>query len=93
VSFPAGNNAIFVEGRYALGLINLNNDLEDHDTTIKSKGIQFMAGITFPLGGLITSHLKPVALRYRFFCWEEEDALANGRPQEDDVTFVMMKVT
>lgn len=51
VSFPAGNNSIFVEGRYALGLINLNDDPEDPDTKIKSKGIQFMAGISFPLGG------------------------------------------
>jgi opacity protein-like surface antigen len=51
VSFPAGNNAIFVEGRYALGLTNVNDDPDDPDTKIKTKGIQFMAGISFPLGG------------------------------------------
>jgi opacity protein-like surface antigen len=57
VSFPAGNNSIFVEGRYALGLTDVNDepvDPEDPDapkTKIKTKGIQLMAGITFPLGG------------------------------------------
>jgi opacity protein-like surface antigen len=50
VSFPAGNNAIFVEGRYALGLSDVNDDPEDLDTKIKTKGIQFMAGITFSIG-------------------------------------------
>ncbi len=51
ISFPAGNNSIFVEGRYALGLSNINDDPEDPNTDVKNKGIQFMAGITFPLGG------------------------------------------
>lgn len=50
VSFPAGNNSVFVEGRYALGLSDINDDATD-DTKIKTKGIQFMAGVTFPLGG------------------------------------------
>lgn len=50
VSFPAGNNSVFVEGRYALGLSNINDDPQD-PTDIKNKGIQIMAGITFPLGG------------------------------------------
>jgi opacity protein-like surface antigen len=50
VSFPAGNNAIFVQGRYALGLTNINDDPEDSETKIKTNGIQVMAGITFPLG-------------------------------------------
>lgn len=50
ISFPAGNNAIFVEGRYGLGLSNINDDREDPNTDVKNKGIQFMAGITFPLG-------------------------------------------
>ncbi len=51
ISFPAGNNSIFVEGRYALGLSNINDDPDDPDTKIKNKGIQFMAGVAFPLGG------------------------------------------
>lgn len=51
VSFPLGTNALFVEGRYALGLSNINDDPEDPDTQIKNKGIQVIAGITFPLGG------------------------------------------
>jgi hypothetical protein len=50
ISFPAGNNAIFVEGRYGLGLSNINDDPTDTNTDVKNKGIQFMAGITFPLG-------------------------------------------
>jgi opacity protein-like surface antigen len=50
VSLPAGNNAFFIEGRYNLGLSNINDDPDDTETKIKTKGIQFMAGITFPLG-------------------------------------------
>lgn len=50
VSFPAGNNSLFVEGRYALGSTNLNDDPEDSETSIKTRGIQVMAGVTFPLG-------------------------------------------
>jgi len=50
VSLPMGNNTIFVEGRYSLGLSDINDDSSD-DTEIKTKGIQIMAGITFPLGG------------------------------------------
>ncbi len=50
VSLPMGNNTVFVEGRYSLGLSDINDDSSD-DTKIKTKGIQIMAGITFPLGG------------------------------------------
>lgn len=49
VSMQMGNNTFFVEGRYSLGLANINDDPEDTDTTIKTKGIQVFAGITFPL--------------------------------------------
>lgn len=49
VSFPAGNNSIFMEGRYALGLSNINDDSQD-PTDINNKGIRIMGGITFPLG-------------------------------------------
>jgi opacity protein-like surface antigen len=51
VSFPAGNNAIFVEGRYGLGLSNIAKLEEGEEGSIKTRGIQFMAGVTFPLGG------------------------------------------
>ena len=50
VSMPMGNNSIFVEARYALGLTNLNDDPDDTETDIKSKGIQIFVGITFPVG-------------------------------------------
>ena len=50
VSLPMGNNTVFVEGRYSLGLTDINDDPTD-DTKFKTKGIQIMAGITFPLGG------------------------------------------
>ncbi len=50
VSLPMGNNTVFVEGRYSLGLSDINDDSSD-DTKIKTKGIQIMAGFTFPLGG------------------------------------------
>lgn len=48
---PAGNNFIFVEARYALGLTNTNEDPDDPDTDVKTKGVQIFAGITFPIGG------------------------------------------
>ncbi len=52
VSFPFGNNSFFVEGRYFLGLANINDaEGEGADADIKNRGIQFMAGMTFPLGG------------------------------------------
>ena len=50
VSLAMGNNSIFVEARYAIGLTNINDDPDDPDTDIKTKGIQIFAGITFPLG-------------------------------------------
>ena len=50
VSVPISNNSIFLEARYALGLTNVNDDPDDPETDVKSKGIQIFAGITFPLG-------------------------------------------
>ena len=49
VNVAMGNNSIFVEARYALGLTNINDHPNDPD--IKTKGIQIFAGITFPVGG------------------------------------------
>ncbi len=50
VSVPMSNNSIFLEARYALGLTNINDDPDDPDTDVKTKGIQIFAGITFPIG-------------------------------------------
>ena len=51
VSLPMGNKTVFVEGRYSLGLTDINDDSDPDADKIKTKGIQIMAGITFPLGG------------------------------------------
>lgn len=48
VLFPAGRSSFFVEGRYSLGLINVAKDSEE--STLKNRGIQVMAGLSFPLG-------------------------------------------
>lgn len=50
INIPAGMNTIFLEGRYSLGLTDINND-PTTTGTIKTKGIQFFAGILFPFGG------------------------------------------
>ena len=55
MSLPMGNNSIFIEARYALGLTNIEDgsqsDPEDNtESETKTKGIQIFAGITFPLG-------------------------------------------
>ena len=51
VSLPMGNNTVFVEGRYSLGLSDINDDSDPNADKVKTKGIQIMAGITFPFGG------------------------------------------
>jgi hypothetical protein len=50
ILIPAGQNTVFVEGRYSLGLSNINDDPDDAATTVKTRGIQIFAGMTFPLG-------------------------------------------
>lgn len=50
VSVPVGNNFIFAEARYALGLTNINDEPEHSDSELKNKGIQIFAGISFPIG-------------------------------------------
>lgn len=67
VSYPVGQSSFFLEGRYSLGLTNtvkggtfdiaagpvVEEILWDEDTdTIKNRGFQIMAGVTFPLSGL-----------------------------------------
>ena len=47
VKIHLGMNSIFVEGRYTIGFTDINNDPTDL-TVIKSKGLGFFAGLTFP---------------------------------------------
>jgi len=58
VSFPVGNNSIFVEAKYSLGLADIAKEGEIEvdgmtqtipDAEVKTSGIQIMAGMTFPL--------------------------------------------
>jgi hypothetical protein len=55
LSLAAGRNAIFVEGRYAFGIANIAEDVTDEqgavvEGNVKTRGIQIMAGVLFPLG-------------------------------------------
>ncbi len=50
VNIPVSDNTIFIEFRYSFGLNNIIDDPED-DEEAKTRGIQFMAGIKFPIGG------------------------------------------
>jgi hypothetical protein len=65
VSFPAGANAIFVQGRYTLGLADINNDPEGPETKIKTSSIQIMARIIFPKTGVFRCEAKTVSLWHR----------------------------
>jgi hypothetical protein len=49
VKIPVGMNKIFVEGRYTIGFSDINNGLFPN-YTLKTKGLAFFAGITFPFG-------------------------------------------
>ena len=52
VMFPVGNNQLFIEGGYHLGLSNLAKPEDsDDDTDVKTSGIQFKVGLLFSLGG------------------------------------------
>jgi len=60
VSFPVGASSIFVEGRYALGLTDIaregtlefmGEEIVSGDAEVKTRGVQIMGGVTFPLGG------------------------------------------
>jgi len=59
VSFPAGTSSIFVEGCYTLGLSDIakegtlefmGEDLVSGDAEVKTRGLQIMAGVSFPIG-------------------------------------------
>jgi len=49
LDLPIGNNSIFVEARYSLGLMNIADSAEGPYADVKTRGIQIFAGITFPM--------------------------------------------
>ncbi len=54
LNLPVTGKTVFIEGRYTLGLTNINEgpQIQPLSATaeLKTKGFQFMAGVTFPLG-------------------------------------------
>jgi outer membrane protein with beta-barrel domain len=48
LTVPVGRATVFVESRYTWGLVDL--DKEDEDTKLKNRGVQVLAGVTFPVG-------------------------------------------
>lgn len=48
VQIPEGNRMLFAEVRYLLGFVNINNQTDE--STVKNRGVQFLVGITIPLG-------------------------------------------
>ncbi|MEJ2151474.1 MAG: porin family protein [Gemmatimonadota bacterium] len=48
VEFDAGSAVIIIEGRYNVGLVDINDATEDDE--IKNRAFSFMAGIGFPIG-------------------------------------------
>lgn len=51
VRMPAGHAAVFVEGRYTLGLKDIQKDKAESDPTLKNRSVAIAVGVTFPLGG------------------------------------------
>ena len=54
LNLPATGKTVFIEGRYTLGLTNINEgpQIQPLSATagFKTRGFQFMAGVTFPIG-------------------------------------------
>ncbi len=50
ISIPLGGFSIFLEGRYNKGLADIN-DLEDDPVELYTEGTEYLAGVTFPIGG------------------------------------------
>jgi outer membrane protein with beta-barrel domain len=50
LAVPAGRATVFVESRYTWGLVNLDKETEDPDLKLNNRGIQVLAGFTFPIG-------------------------------------------
>ena len=52
VMFPVGNNQLFIEGAYNLGLTNMaETDESDEIQDVNTRSIQFKVGLLFSLGG------------------------------------------
>ena len=54
LNLPVARNTVFIEGRYRLGLKNIDEGPQvqplSTTTELKTKGFLFVAGVTFPLG-------------------------------------------
>ncbi len=54
LNLPATGKTVFIEGRYTLGLTDINEGPQVQPLSatagFKTRGFQFMAGVTFPLG-------------------------------------------
>jgi hypothetical protein len=50
LSVPLDRATVFLEGRYTWGLANLNAPEEGVDLDVKHRGMQILAGFTFPVG-------------------------------------------
>ena len=48
VEFNAGSAVIILEGRYNVGLVDINDTTDDEE--IKNRAFSFMAGVGFPIG-------------------------------------------
>ncbi|MCW5520453.1 PorT family protein [Aureitalea sp. L0-47] len=53
LAFPVGDGGtkIFLQGTFLQGVTDLKEDDSDFDDSIYTRGVQLMAGVTFPLGG------------------------------------------
>ncbi len=49
VAIPLGSVQLIIDGRYDLGLSDIN-DTEGDDSSVKNRAWQFMAGVGFPIG-------------------------------------------
>jgi Outer membrane protein beta-barrel domain len=50
LSFNVGRSTVFAEGRYTWGLTTVNKELDPEDSKLKNRGVQVLAGFTFPVG-------------------------------------------
>ena len=54
LNLPATGKTVFIEGRYTRGLSTIDEELQvqplSATTELKTKGFQFLVGVTFPLG-------------------------------------------
>ncbi len=50
LTLPFGNNSIFLEAAYNLGIANIGEIPEGEEGSVKNRGLQLKGGILFPLG-------------------------------------------